>query len=220
MPKDINEARQLYLEQYGSALVVNNYLRIALFLVSAGLIGSVALSVGMFVWAKNQKPLVLRIDDVGRITPTNYAAFDYKPEERELRYFLSQFVQHHFARMVASVNERYGESLYFLDAKLSQALIDEERRSQSLAKFIREGTEETDIVVNNIALQDLRAAPMKATVDFEKVFFSRADHHELRRERYAGYFEFVVRENVPNSFGLVNPLGLTITYFRTDEAFR
>src|SRR5262249_42343594 len=103
--------------------------------------------------------------------------------------------------------------------KLSQAVMEEERKTQSLAKFVRDGSEEIDIVVDNIALQDLRVVPMKATVDFEKIYFSRADHHELRRERYAGYFEFIVQD-VPNAFVLVNPLGLTITYFRTDAAFR
>jgi type IV secretory pathway TrbF-like protein len=81
MPKDMDEARRLYLEQYGSALVTNSYLRIALFVVSATLAGAVVLSISMFAWAKNQKPLVVRIDEVGRATPINYSAFNYKPEE-------------------------------------------------------------------------------------------------------------------------------------------
>jgi type IV secretory pathway component VirB8 len=220
MAKDVSEARRLYLEQYGGALVANNHLRIALVVLSLALAGSVALTISTFSWAKNQKPLVVRIDEVGRATPIDYGAFNYRPQEVELRYFLAQFVRLHFGRMIASVEEGFGNSLYFLDAKLSQALITEEHQSQSLAKFLREGNEETDIVIGNIALQDLRTTPMKATVDFEKVFYSRADHQELRRERYAGYFEFVVRDNVPNGFFLVNPLGLTITYFRTDAAFR
>lgn len=219
MAKDINEGRRLYLEQYGSALVTNSYLRLTLFVVSIALMGTLGLSVWVFSWARNQKPLVVRIDEVGRATPVNYA-FDYRPQEVELRYFLAQFVQLHFGRMVASMEERFGKSLFFLDTKLSQALIDEERKNQTFTKFLREGSEEIDIAVTNIALQDLRVTPMKANVDFEKVYFSRADHRELRRERYAGYFEFVVRENVPNIFVLVNPLGLTITYFRTDAAFR
>ena len=92
-------------------------------------------------------------------------------------------------------------------------------KTNRLQSFLREGTDEIDIVIRNIALQDIRSVPMKGTVDFDKVFYSRADHQELRRERYAGYFEFVVQD-VPNSFVPVNPLGLTITYFRTDAAFR
>jgi len=217
--KDLTEARRLYLEQYGSALVTNNYLRVAVVVLALVVLGSLGISFATFAWARTQKPLVVRIDEVGRATPIDYSALDYKPQEPELRYFLAQFVRLHFGRMVASLQENFGRSLYFLDRKLSQAVMDEEQKSQSLLKFIRDSSEEVDIVIDNIALQDLRAVPMKASVDFEKVFYSRADHRELRRERYAGYFEFVVQA-VPNSFVLVNPLGLTITYFRTDAAFR
>ena len=60
---------------------------------------------------------------------------------------------------------------------------------------------------------------MRATVTFEKVFTSRADHREVRRELYQGTFEFVVQDQVPNDWIPVNPLGLTITYFRTDQGF-
>jgi type IV secretory pathway component VirB8 len=51
------------------------------------------------------------------------------------------------------------------------------------------------------------------------MFYTRSDHQEIRRERYSAYFEFVIQD-VPNSFILVNPLGLIITYFRTDAAFQ
>jgi type IV secretory pathway TrbF-like protein len=220
MAKDINEARQVYLEQYGSALVTNTYLRIAVVVMSAVSLGLLFLTGSVYLWARAQKPLVVRIDDVGRATAVNYTAFSYRPEEPELRYFLAQFVQLHYGRMVATVEDRFSRSLYFLDSKLSQALIEHERREQTLIKFVREGTDEADVVIRNIALQDLRATPMKASVDFEKVYYSRADHQELRRESYAGYFEFIVNENIPNSFVLVNPLGLTITYFRADAAFK
>ena len=150
----------------------------------------------------------------------NYSEFAYHPEAPEIRYFLGQFVQLHYGRVLATLEERYTKSLYFLDTKLAQAIFEDERRNQTLVKFARESVEEIEIVVQNIGLQDLRSAPMKANVDFEKVFYSRSDHQELRRERYAGYFEFIVRENVPNAYVLVNPLGLTITYFHADAAFR
>lgn len=220
MEKSINDARRLYLEQYGGALVTNNYLRVALFCVSVALIGALALSFSVAVWAKNQKPLIIRIDEVGRATAINYHGVPFSPEAPELRYFLAQFVAFHYARLIGSVEERFAKSLFYLDAKLSHAVIEEERRSQSLAKFVQEGAEETDIEIKNIALQDLRARPMKASVDFEKVFYTRGDRREVRRERYAGYFEFIVQQNIPPGFVLVNPLGLTITYFRVDAAFK
>jgi type IV secretory pathway TrbF-like protein len=220
MEKSLADARQTFLEQYGSARVANNYLLVAVVCVSLALLGSIGLTVQTLLWAKNQKPLVVRIDEVGRATPVDYRSFDYRPQDRELRYFLGQFVYLHFSRFVSTVEERYSKSLFFVDEKLSRALIEEERKSMSIAKFVKEGGDEIDIVINNIVLQDLRGTPMKATVDFDKVFLSRGQHREIRRERHAGSFEFIVHESLPNAFVLVNPLGLTITYFRTDVAFK
>ncbi len=220
MEPNANDPRRRYLEQYGGTLVMNSYLKVALFAVSMALLGTIGLSFSMFSWARNQKPLIVRIDEVGRATPVNYSAFDYSPQPAELRYFLAQFIQLHFSRLLGSAEDRFSKSLYFLDAKLSQALIDEERKNHSIGTFVREGAEEIDIEIRNIALQDLRSNPMKASVDFEKVYFARGERAELRRERYTGNFEFVLQDTVPTSFVLVNPLKLTVTYFRVDAAFK
>jgi type IV secretion system protein VirB5 len=220
MEKQLSDAKRAYLEPYGDALVTNTYLRLGLLAVSAALLGSLVLAFFMFSWAKTQKPLVIRIDEIGRATAVNYAGFAYAPEAPELRYFLAQFVQLHYARLLGSVEERFGRSLFYLDATLARAVIEEERKNPKLAQFARESTEEIDIDIKNIVLQDLRAKPMKASVDFDKVFYPRGERRELRRERYAGYFEFIIQDNVPNAFVLVNPLGITITYFRVDAAFK
>ena len=220
MEKQLSDAKRAYLEQYGDALVTNTYLRVALFAVSVALLGALALSLTMFTWAKTQKPLVVRIDEIGRATAVNYAGFAYAPEAPELRYFLAKFVQLHYARLLGSVEERFSQSLFYLDAALARAVVEDERKSHTLAKFVRESPEEIDIDIKNIVLQDLRTKPMKASVDFEKVFYARGQRQELRRERYSGSFEFVIQDNIPNAFVLVNPLGITITYFRVDAAFK
>jgi type IV secretory pathway component VirB8 len=150
----------------------------------------------------------------------NYAGYAYTPEAPELRYFLAQFVQLHYARLVGSVEERFSRSLYYLDASMARSIVEEERTGQKIAQFSRDSSEEIDVEIKNIVLQDVRVKPMKASVDFEKIIYPRGERRELRRERYSGYFEFVVQEHIPNAFVLVNPLGLTITYFRVDAAFR
>ncbi|MDQ6706558.1 MAG: hypothetical protein M3Z85_11350, partial [Acidobacteriota bacterium] len=76
------------------------------------------------------------------------------------------------------------------------------------------------IHVTNVTIEDLRAAPYKATVDFEKVYYAPADHLEIRREKYVANFVFVVKDRVPNAMIPVNPLGLTIVYFREDQSFQ
>jgi len=74
--------------------------------------------------------------------------------------------------------------------------------------------------VSNVAIEDLRSQPYRATVDFEKAYYSSTDHVITRRELYVGHFVFSVLDKVPNTLIPVNPLGLTITYFREDQAFQ
>jgi len=65
--------------------------------------------------------------------------------------------------------------------------------------------------------------PYKARVDFYMVYYSPADHSELKRALYTANFVFVFKANVPNELipiNPINPLGLAITYFREDEAFK
>lgn len=46
------------------------------------------------------------------------------------------------------------------------------------------------------------------------------DATEIKREKYTAHFVFIVKDHVRNDMIPVNPLGLTITYFREDEAFQ
>jgi type IV secretory pathway component VirB8 len=56
-------------------------------------------------------------------------------------------------------------------------------------------------------------------VDFEEVFHNAMDKTETKHVLYTAHFVFVFRDSVPNSLIQVNPLGLTISYFREDAAF-
>ena len=165
------------------------------------------------------KPLVIRIDTVGRAEAVTYGSLEYQPQEAELKYFLIQFVQNYYSRMRATVMEAYPRSLYFLDGGLADAMIEANKKTKAIETFFSGQTEEIDIQVKNVAIEDLRKPPYKATVEFEKVYYSWPDHTETRREQYVAHFVFIVRMPVPNALIPVNPLGLTITYFREDQAF-
>jgi type IV secretion system protein VirB5 len=169
---------------------------------------------------QNYRPLVIRIDDVGRAEAIRYGSFDFKPRDAEIRYFLIQFVTKHYSRRRATVREDYAESLYYLDGRLADATIQANRKNKTIEMFLTGDGDEIDIAIKNVSIEDLRTSPYKATVDFEKIYFTRSDHLEIKRERYLANFVFVVKEHVPNSIVPVNPLGLTITYFREDQAFQ
>ena len=198
---------------------MNTYLLIALVCVSGALLALVVLNLHTQRTFRNFKPLVIRIDDVGRATAVNYASLTYTPQAPELKYFLVQFVTKHYSRMRATVRQQYAESLYFLDGRLADATIEANKKAGTIERFLTSGSEEIDVRVKNVTLEDLRQPPYRATVDFDKVYLSPATHAEARRETYVAHLVFVMDDQVDNARIPINPLGLTITYFREDQAF-
>jgi type IV secretory pathway component VirB8 len=51
------------------------------------------------------------------------------------------------------------------------------------------------------------------------VLYTPGTRVERTRETYVAQIDFVMRDHVPNEFVRVNPLGLSVTYFRVDQAF-
>ena len=74
--------------------------------------------------------------------------------------------------------------------------------------------------VKKVALEELQNPPYRARLDFYLVYYSPADHSELKRDLYTANFVFVFQTRVPNELIPINPLGLTISYFREDQAFK
>jgi type IV secretion system protein VirB5 len=218
-PTDMPGARRKYLEQYGAALVTSRYLRIALLSVTALSLGLVVLNLKTIQALHNFRPLVIRINDVGRAEAVSYDSLTYQPHDAEVKYFLIQFVTRYYGRMRATVRESFARSLYFLDGRLADATIQAYKKNKVIENFLAGEGDEIEIAIKNVAIEDLRQAPYKATVDFEKIYYDRPDQVESRREKYVASFVFVVRDRVPNAWIPVNPLGLTITYFREDQAF-
>jgi type IV secretory pathway TrbF-like protein len=219
-PKTLENAKRQFVELYGSALVLNTYLKIALLLVSLVAVGLLALNFHTAAKYAHVKPLVIRIDDVGRAEAVQYDATAYQPQAPELRYFLTQFVVKHFSRLRATVQRDYPESLFFLDPALAAATIAQNEQSRLIEAFMTNpSSDEVDVVVQNVSLSELTKAPHKASVSFQKVLYAPGTRSERTRQTYIAQFDFVLRDQVPNEFVRVNPLGLQVTYFRVDQAF-
>ena len=60
------DAKRLYLEQCGDPMVTNTYLKIALCLVSLVAAGLALVDLKTIRTFQNFRPLVIRIDDLGR----------------------------------------------------------------------------------------------------------------------------------------------------------
>ena len=219
-PKTLENAKRQFVELYGSALVMNTYLKIALLLISLLALGLLALNFRTQAKYANVKPLVVRIDDVGRAEAVQYDAASYQPQSPELRHFLTQFVVKHFSRIRATVQREYPDSLFFLDPALGDATMAQNEQSRAIETFLTNpSTDEVDIVVQNVSLSELTKTPYKASIAFQKIFFPPGTRTERAHQTYVAQVDFVMRTHVPNEFVRVNPLGLQITYFRIDQAF-
>jgi len=218
----IENARRQYVELFGSALVMNAYLKIAVLALSLVACGLVALNVLTARRFSQLKPLVVRVDEVGRAQAVAYDALTYKPvgQAPELKYFLVQFVTRHYGRMRATVKAQYAESLFFLEASLAEATISHDQRERTIERFLTGTSDEVEIQVRNVTLEDLKEPPYKAVVEFDRVYYALGNHQEHLRETCVAHVTFVVRDQVPNAAIPVNPLGLTVTYVRVDQAFK
>jgi type IV secretion system protein VirB5 len=169
----------------------------------------------------NLKPLVIRIDEVGRAQAVAYDATSYKPQAPELRYFLTRFVTTHFSRLRATIQRDYPDSLFFFAPALAEATIAANDRTRIIETFLTSpSVDEIDIEVKNVSFGELETPPYKAAVDFDMQYFALGTRQERRRETYVVQVDFLLRESVPNAFVRVNPLGLQITHFRVDQAFK
>ena len=59
----------------------------------------------------------------------------------------------------------------------------------------------------------------KATVTYTKTYYTQLDHVLRGRDKFSAHVQFIVMDKVPHNLIPVNPLGLTITYLREDQAF-
>ena len=217
----MNEAKQLYMEQFGEAIVSNSYLKIAVAVLSLVILGLVVLDVRTLNTFRNFKPLVIRIDELGRAQAVGYDAFAYKPEDKEAKYFLTQFCELYYRRNRYTVNDDFTKAFYFLDGKLGNDIMAAYKNDKAIENFLSNpSSPEVDIDVQQVALEPMLKPPYKASVDFYMIQYSPVDHSVLKKTLYTATFVFMFRANVPSQLIPINPLGLTITYFREDEAFK
>ena len=219
--RSFHDAKRLYLEQYGDPLVTNTYLKIALALLALVCLALALVDLRTIRTFENFRPLVIRIDDLGRAEAINYHNLEYKPQDAEAKYFLSEFCGLYYRRNRYTIQDDFAKALHFLDGKLGDAILDAYRKDDLIRKFLTDSAAaEIDIEVKKVALEQIQNPPFRARVDFYMVYYSPADHSELKRDLYTANFVFVFKSRVPNELIPINPLGLTVTYFREDQAFK
>jgi type IV secretion system protein VirB5 len=218
--KTLENAKRQFVELYGAPLLLNRYLTIALMVTVLFAASLVVLNFRTRAREANLKPLVIRINDVGRAEAVEYDATSYRPQVPELRYFLTRFIVMHFSRLRATVQRDYPDSLFFLTPALADTTIATNDHTRQIELFLTNpSADDVDVSVKNVTLTELAAPPYRAAIDFEKSYYSPGTRQERKHETYVAQVQFTLRDEVPNAFIRVNPLGMQITNFRVDQAF-
>jgi type IV secretion system protein VirB5 len=216
----MTRAAERYLEQYGDPLVMNTYLKMTILVLAFVCLALAILTFKSQQALANMHPMIVRINDVGRAEAIDYRNFQYRPQEAENKYYLSRWAELYFSRNRFTIERDQTNSLYFLNSDVQRAVIDQERKDNSIQNYSKDiSLPYVDVEIKSVILDDLRQSPYSARIEFEKVYTNPADHTELKRERWTASVTYVFRESVKNNELAVNPLGLTIVRFRADQAF-
>jgi type IV secretory pathway TrbF-like protein len=160
---------------------------------------------------------VVRINDIGKAEAFAYGNADYKPQAPEIRYFLSEWVRDRYARLRATIETDFPKNYYFIESHLAAELMQKERRT--IAQFFSGSGEQIEVQIDNVHITNLQTSPYSADIYLTKIFYS-SPQQESRREKWIVRVNFTVDpKTVRNEMVPYNPLGLSIQYFREDQAF-
>jgi type IV secretion system protein VirB5 len=216
----ITDAGHRFIELYAEPVVTNTYLKVALLVLSTVSLASLALLYRAETAALRLKPLVISVSDAGRGQVSSYADFSKVPVDRVSKYYLARWAALYYGRNHATLQRDFAESLNFFSNDLQGATLLRVNKAKTLETFLLDpGAPNVDIEIKAVVLEDLRQAPYRAHVEFEKVFHSAGDQQEEKRERWSANVVYGFRDEVPNQMLLTNPLGLVISYVHEDQAF-
>ena len=215
MKRDRDAGRE-YAEIWGEAVQANRKLRRIVVLLAASIVLGVLVLLRI-AGAEPPKPIVIRVDDVGRAEALAYEAATAQadPLDPTTKYFLNRFVHDFHSRRRATVEEHWTRSLRFLSTGLANAAFG---RDGDEVAAVAAGTVETESQVEQVVLRIHPAPepPHGATADFDLVHLS--GEQEVRRERWSLTLRFEFLDSVPPELVVHNPMGLLVTYMQADRA--
>ena len=217
---EFQAGKRLYAEQWGDAVVTNTYLKITILALSLLCAGSIYIAYATVKKIDSFHTRYVRIDEIGRAEVIKYDDLNYRPQEKEIKYFLTEFCRLYYSRNKLTIRDDFRRALLFMDTQLADNTLAAWTKNQTIDNFLSSSVPQQEVKINRIDIEDLRAAPFKATVEYVLVNKSPLDGSEIKRSQYTAHFVFAFRDTVSNDLIQINPLGLAISYFREDEAFQ
>jgi type IV secretory pathway component VirB8 len=110
-------------------------------------------------------------------------------------------------------------SLMFLDNPLADKTSQEWTSTDMIAQVVK-STTDLEVKVDNVILSETEKAPYRALIDYTVMSVDPASRREMEQKRYTATIHYTLSDRIPNWIIQENPIGLNITYFRSDEGFR
>src|ERR1700721_1390909 len=168
---EITRAAERYLEQYGDPLVMNTYLKVTILVLAGVCVSLAALTYKSQTALANMHPLIVRINDVGHAEAIDYRNFQYRPQEAENKYYLTRWAELYFSRNRFTIERDQTASLYFLNSDVQRAVIDQERKDNSIQNYVKDSRlPYIEGEIKEVVLDDLRKAQYSAPIELWKFF--------------------------------------------------
>ena len=205
-----------FAEIWGEQVTSNRHLRLFTYGLG-GLVLVLLIIVVRIAGVDPPKPIVIRVDDVGRAEALAYEAVEAQadPLDPTTKYFLNQFLADFYSRRTATVQGNWSRALRFLTVDLANAAFREQ--SESVAQ-VAAGLIPIERQVQNLVLR-IRPnpePPHAADADFDIVNLQRGA--EQSRERWSATLQFMFLDQVPTDLLPQNPMGILITFLQADQA--
>ena len=205
-----------YAEIWGEAIHSNRHLRVISVGLGMGLLLLIVVVIRV-VSVEPPRPIVVRVDEVGRAEAVAYEAMEAQadPLDPTTKYFLNRFIHDFYSRRRATVQENWSRSLRFLTTELANASFRAESRNVAL---LAAGAARDELQVDRVVLriQANPREPHSATADFDLVRMEMAN--EVGRERWTLSLQFLFLEEIPPDLIVFNPMGIVISYLQGDRA--
>lgn len=205
-----------FADIWGEIVVSNRHFRLATYALGSVLL-LLLLTVVRLSNVQPPKPIVIRVDEVGRAEALAYEAVEAiaSPLDPTTKYFLAQFINDHYSRRTATSGKAWPLSLRFLATEIANQAF---RADSDAVAAVAAGLDQQEIQVENLQLV-IRAQPEPphiAAADYDLVTLQQGT--ELGRERWTASLQFTFLPEVPPDLLPTNPMGLLITYMQTDRA--
>ena len=209
------DAAKEYAEIWGETIHSNRHLRV-LSIVLGLLIVFLAIAVVRLSSVAPPRPIVVRVDEVGRAEALAYDAVEAQADPRDptTKYFLNRFLHDHFGRRQATAEQYWPRSLRFLTTDLANAAFT--ASSEEIA-LLSAGITLEELRVEDVVLR-IQANPVEphgAVADF--VLVRTRQEREVSRELWTATMQFVFMPVIPPDLVVYNPMGLQVTYLETDR---